>query len=315
MRKVLLLVLLMVFSLSAGLAWAAYPSKPITVIVAFKAGGGTDTMARLVAKFAEKYLGQPIVVINKPGAGGQIGFEALARARKDGYTIGCINTPHLLGHIVAGRAHYKLSDFWPIANGVTDPGVLVVRSDSPVKTLEDFIALAKKKKGELSVATTGPGGDDFIAMMLFSEAAGIKLKEVPCSGSSEQKAVLMGGHVDAAFMNVSQVWSQVQAGKLRWIAVMTKKRLPYLPDLPTFWEKGYKVISDSSRGFAAPAGIPKEAYKKLVGVFYKVFHDKEFIAAAKKSRLLLNYMGPEQYKKYLEEQLKAVKKVYDKHPW
>lgn len=316
MKRSIALILLIALALSAGAAFAAdYPSKAVTTIVAFKAGGGTDTAARLIAKFAEKYFPQPLVVVNKPGAGGQIGFEALARAKKDGYTIGGLNTPHVVAHIASERARYTLDDFLPIANIVTDPGVLAVRADSPFKTLEDVVKMAKEQPGAFTGATTGAGGDDFFALTLFNQAAGTDIREVPTKGSSGEKKELLGGHVDMAFMNVSQVQAEQEAGKVRFLAVMTKKRLADFPDLPTFIEKGFNITSDSSRGFAAPAGISEESYKMLVEAFQKVVQDPEFLAAAEKSRLRLNFMGPGAYREYLEEQLAAVKKVYEKTPW
>ena len=310
------LALAIALVLSLGTAFAGdYPDKSVTTIVAFNAGGGTDTAARLIAKFAEKYFPQPLVVVNKPGAGGQIGFEALARAKKDGYTIGGLNTPHVGAHIASNRARYTLEDFLPIANIVTDPGVLAVRADSPFKTLEDVVRLAKEQPGAFTAATTGAGGDDFFALTLFNQAAGIDLREVPTKGSSGEKKELLGGHVDMAFMNVSQVQAEQEAGKIRFLAVMTKKRLADFPEIPTFIEKGFKITSDSSRGFAAPAGISEEAYAMLVQAFQKVVEDPEFLAAAEKSRLRLNFMGPDEYMAYLQDQLAALRTIYEKTPW
>lgn len=293
---------------------AAYPTKPITIIVASMAGGGTDTMARLFAKFAPKYSDQPFVVVDKPGAGGQVGFGALARARKNGYTIGTLFTPHVVAHISSKRAKYTLNDFAMLDNVVTDPGVLVVNSNSPFKSLADIVAAARKKPGTLTSATTGPGGDDYFALYQFNEAAGIHITGVPSPGSAGEKTSVMGGHVDMACMNVSQVESNVQAGQLRWLGAMTKKRLSYLPNLPTFAEQGYNVISDSSRGFAAPAGLPSNAQSWLESTFTKVLHDPGFIKASK-GVLLLNIMGPAKYTSFLDQLLVKTNQAYAKQPW
>ncbi len=293
---------------------ANYPTKPVTIIVASKAGGGTDTMARLFAKYAKKYFPQPFVVVNKPGAGGQLGFEALAKAKKDGYTIGTLFTPHVTAHISSGRAKYTLDSFRLLVNVVTDPGVLVVKADSPFKTINDIIAAEKKNPGSLTGATTGPGGDDFFALTKFNNAAGIHIKEVPAKGSSGEKAEVLGGHVDMAFMNVSQVEANVKAGELRMLAVMTNERLPYLPDVPTFKELGINIVSDSSRGFAAPAGISDDVYNKLLDAFKKTLNDPEFLKAAK-GVLLMNVMWPKEYKAYLEDLLNATNTIYKKSPW
>ncbi len=318
-RFTLILVLILSFSLLFSVfAFAKYPVKPVKIIVAFKAGGGTDTAARVIAKYAKKYFPKPFIIVNKPGAGGQIGFEALAFSKPDGYTIGFINTPHIISHYVSGKAKYKLSDFKPICNVVTDPGVLAIRADEKrFTTLKGLVTYARLHPGELSAATTGPGGDDSIALLLLMKQAGIKVKDVPFSGSSGEKAALLGKHVDFAMVNVSQVWSLAKEGKVKMVAVMAEKRLKALPDVPTFKELGYNVISDSSRGIAAPAGVPDEIVKQLGEVFAKVIKDPEFIEQAKKSNLyiILNYMDSEQFAKYLKDLQGRIEELYKENPW
>ena len=315
MKRALPLVLAFCIVLGASAAVAAeYPTKPVTIIVASNAGGGTDTMARLFAKFAEKYFPQPFVINNIDGAGGQRGFEALARARKDGYTIGTLYTPHLTAHMSAKRASYTLDDFAMLYNLVTDPGVLVVPSSSPFQSIQDIIDAEKAAPGTLTGSTSGPGSDDAFALAQFNEATGCTVKSVPSTGSSNAKATVMGGHVSMGFMNLSQVESNMKAGEVRILAMMTSKRHPNVPEIPTFAELGFKVISDSSRGFAAPAGIPDEAYKKLVETFEKVLVDTEFLEAAKE-QLQMNFLTPEEYKAYLGELLEVTDKAYEKDPW
>ena len=315
MKKALLLVLAFCIVLGASVAGAAeYPAKPVTIIVASNAGGGTDTMARLFAKFAEKYFPQPFVINNIDGAGGQRGFEALARAKKDGYTIGTLYTPHLTAHMSAKRARYTLDDFAMLYNLVTDPGVLVVPSSSPFNNIQDIIDAEKAAPGTLTGSTSGPGGDDAFALAQFNEATGCTVKSVPTTGSSNAKATVMGGHVSMGFMNLSQIESNMRAGEIRILAMMTAKRHPNVPEIPTFTELGYKVISDSSRGFAAPAGIPDEVYAKLLETFEKVLADPEFLEAAKE-QLQMNAMNPEEYKAYLQDLLKVTDRAYEKDPW
>ena len=315
MRKSLILLLALCTLLGAASAMAAdYPTKPVTIIVASNAGGGTDTMARLFAKFAEKYFPQPFVINNIDGAGGQRGFDALARAKKDGYTIGTIYTPHFTAHISAKRANYTIDDFAILYNLVTDPGVLVVPASSPFNTIEDIIAAEKADPGSLTGSTSGPGSDDAFALAQFNEATGCTVKSVPATGSSNAKATVMGGHVSMGFMNLSQIESNYKAGEIRILAMMTTKRHPSVPDIPTFAELGYKVVSDSSRGFAAPAGFPEDAYAMIVDVFEKVLADPEFLAAAK-DQLEMNFMGPEEYRQYLVDLLEVTDKAYEKDPW
>ena len=315
MKKILLAVLVLCLAFGGSTAFAAdYPTKPVTIIVASNAGGGTDTMARLFAKFAEKYFPQPFVINNIDGAGGQRGFDALARAKKDGYTIGTLYTPHLTAHMSAKRARYTLADFAMLYNLVTDPGVLVVPGSSPFNSIQDVIDAEKAAPGTLTGSTSGPGSDDAFALAQFNEATGCTVKSVPSTGSSNAKATVMGGHVSVGFMNLSQIESNYRAGEVRILAIMTAKRHPNVPEIPTFGELGFKVISDSSRGFAAPAGIPEDAMKMLVETFEKVLADAEFQAAAKE-QLQLNVMNPEEYKAYLEELLGVTNKAYEKDPW
>ena len=298
-----------------AMALAAYPEKPISVIVPSTAGGGTDTMARIVAKFAEPLLGQPMVIVNKPGAGGQIGFEAIARAKADGYTIGCLYTPHLTAHVSDKRAGYTNDSFYAIANVVTDPGILVVPANSPFKTMADMVAAAQAEGAHLTAGTSGPGGDDDFARGMTEESCGIKLTPVPSKGSSDAKATVMGGHVDMSFMNVSQVEAQIKSGDLRALAVLTKARVAELPDVPTALEQGYDgIFSDSSRGFAAPAGVSDEVKAKLDEVFAAVMKDPEFLKAAE-GQLQLNVMDHAAYAEYLAEQQKMTDRQFEVNPW
>ncbi len=313
-----LMVLLPVLMFAAGQgenqAEDNYPSKPITLIVPSSAGGGTDTMARLFAEIAKDKIGQNFVIVNKSGAGGQIGFEAIAGSTPDGYTIGAAFTPHIGAHMAAGRAKYTLDSFLPLANYVTDPGVLVANVNSNFETLEDVVNAEKANPGSLTGATTGPGGDDSFALVGFNHEAGISIREVPSKGSSEEKVNILGGHVDLAFMNYSQIEANYKAGDVRILAVMVPERLPYAQEIPTFTELGYDVFSDSSRGFIAPAGIPDAAYKKLVKVFSDVVEDPKFLEAAK-GQLLLNYMDAEDYSKYLEGVKGSTESAFAKNPW
>ncbi len=293
---------------------ADYPTKPITIIVPSSAGGGTDTMARLFAEIAKDKIGQAFVIVNKPGAGGQIGFEALATSKPDGYTIGALFTPHVASHLSAGRVKYTLDSFKPLANYVTDPGVLVCNVDSDFNSIDDVIAAEKAKPGSLTGTTTGAGGDDFFALVSFNAAAGTNIKDVPSKGSSDQKVNILGGHVDLAFMNYSQIEANYKAGDARILAVMTPERLSYEPNIPTFTELGYDVTSDSSRGFAAPAGIPDQVYSILSDLFAEVVNDPAFLEIAQE-QLLLNYMDPKDYGNYLESNVNTTNSVFSKSPW
>ena len=314
MKKFVSVAALVAVVLAAGAAFAAYPEKPVHIIVPSEAGGGTDTMARMLAKFGEKYLGAPMVVDDMPGAGGMIGFTEIANSKKDGYTFGCLYTPHLTAHVSAKRARYTLDSFEYVGNLVTDPGVIVAAKGSPFTDLATFAEYVKANEN-CTASTSGPGGDDDFARLATEEALGIKLRPVPSKGSSAAKANVMGGHVTVGFMNVSQVEAQVKSGELICLAVMSPKRSDMLPDIPCTAELGYpKMVSDSSRGFAVPAGMNPEALAKIRDMFEKTVNDPEFQAAAAGS-LIVNYMDGDAYKAYLTELQAATDKAFEVAPW
>ena len=190
-------------------------------IVAFPAGGGTDIVARSILKTAEKYTKQGFVVDNKPGAGGAIGFTALAGAAKDGYTIGLINVPTVVLNPIqlAGKVKYKLDDFVPIANFVSDPGVFVVSVDSPFKTLKDFIEYAKANPNKARLGYGGPGTSEALALRTLEQTTGIKIRKVPFEGTGPQLTALMGNNIDIMISNASEIYPQYEAKTVRVIAV------------------------------------------------------------------------------------------------
>lgn len=211
---------------------------------------------------------------NIAGAGGQKGFEAIARATADGYTIGMVFTPQMVAHIVSGRAAYKLDDFHVMGNTADDPGIVVVPKNSPIKMLKDLARAAKARK--LTVAVNGIGSDDLLVLKAFEEQAGVTFNLLPTKGSTEQKAAILGGHIDAAFANLSQMVAQHKAGDARIIAMLTDKRSDVLSKVPTALEGGFNVQMTATRGFVAPADIPAAIQAKLDEIFTTVMSDPEF---------------------------------------
>jgi tripartite-type tricarboxylate transporter receptor subunit TctC len=313
MRKIMLLLIVLALAFP-GAALAAYPEKPITIIVPSKAGGSTDTTARLFIKAAKKYWPKAEFVIkNIGGSGGQKGFEEIARARPDGYTIGMIFTTQVVAHIVAKRARYTLDSFHIMGNAMQDPLIIAVPAKSPIKNLKDFVQAAKAKS--LTAAVNGIGSDDFIAAKKFELLTGVKFNLMPTRGSTEQKAMILGGHIDASFMNLSQLQAQHKAGKARIIAILADKRSEILPDVKTAAEQGYPVSMTATRGFVAPAKVDKKILAKLDDLVQKVNHDADFAAACDKGVLFrLPMTGPE-YRQYLEQLQAEVQKFYDQNPW
>lgn len=318
MKKVLsiLFIVALALSLTASLAKAGgadaasdYPKRPVQVIVAYKAGGGTDVGARILCSVAEKILGQPLVIVNKPGADGELGYTELCMADPDGYTIGFINLPTFVSLPLQRNTRYKKEDVEPILNHVYDPGVIVVRADSQWNTIEEFIQYAKDHPGEITISNNGTGASNHIGAAHFATLAGIKVTHVPFGGSADMLAALRGGHVNATVAKISEVASLAKSGELRILASYTEERLDGFEDVPTLKEKGYDVLFGSARGLVAPKGTPKEIIAKLHDVFKKAIESPEHMEKAKNANHPIKYMGPEELREYMEREEKYLKEV------
>ena len=313
MKKLLLMVLSFAF-LASTAAFAGYPSKTIKIIVPSKAGGSTDTTARLFANTAKKYWPKAeIIIVDKPGAGGQIGFEAIARSKADGYTLGMMFTPQLVAHVVAKRAHYTLDSFKVVGNIAEDPGIIVVNSSSSIKNLKDLTAAAKSKT--LTAAVNGIGSDDFLAAKFYEKKEGVKFNLMPTKGSTEQKAAILGNHVDVAFMNLSQMLAQHKAGKVRIIAILANERAKVAPDIATSPEQGVDVFMTATRGMVINKNVKPDIQKKIIDLYTKVMNDKEFQKQCEKSFIFLKPMSSSEYTKYLKDLQNSVQQVYNENPW
>lgn len=296
----------------AARAQQDFPTKPIQLMVAFPAGGSTDIAARIVASIAEKALGQPIVIVNRGGAGGQIGWTELVRQKPDGYYIGFINLPATNTVILdpERRATFTEKDFTPIINQVLDPGVIWVRADSPYKTVQDLIDAAKKSPGTIRAATTGILSDDHLAILMTEEAApGAKFRLVHLEGGAAQFKEIMAGNVDVAFDNVGSIVKRVQSGEVRALAVMDNGRSKFLPDVPTMKELGFPtVISSSTRGVAGPKEMPPPLVAKLRDILKKAMEDPEHVKKLEEQGLAIKIMIGDEYEKYFAETHAKAKK-------
>ncbi|MFM9888319.1 MAG: tripartite tricarboxylate transporter substrate binding protein [Burkholderiales bacterium] len=290
----------------------AFPSRPVQLMVAFPPGGSTDVGARIVAGIAEKILGQSIVVVNKGGAGGQVGWTDLSRQKPDGYNIGFLNLPAVNTTILdpERKAIFKPDSFIPVINQVLDPGVIWVKADSPYKTLKDLVDAAKATPNKLSAATTGILSDDHLAILMAEEASpGSIFRIVHLDGSAQQITSILGGHIDVAFDNVGSIFKRVLSGEIRALAVLDTQRSKFLPDVPTTPELGMpNVISSSTRGIGAPKGTPAPVIKHLQDVLKKAMEDPEHVKKLEDSGLGLRIMVGEEYAKYyLDTHAKAAK--------
>jgi len=287
-------------------SWAQqYPTRPVQLMVAYPAGGSTDVAARIVAAIAEKHLGQQILILNKGGAGGQVGWTEMTRQKPDGYYIGFINLPALNTVILdpERKASFGADALIPVINQVLDPGVIWVKADSPFKSLKDLLEAAKRTPSKLSAATTGILSDDHLAILMVEEAyPGAVFRLVHLEGGAAQMTAILGGHIDVAFDNVGSVVRRVRSGEVRALAVMDSQRSKFLPDVPTTPELGYpSVISSSTRGIAAVRGTPPNVIGKLQEVFRKAMEDPEHVKKMEDAGLTLRVMVGEEYAKYYRE--------------
>jgi tripartite-type tricarboxylate transporter receptor subunit TctC len=262
---ILLISLISVFC-STSFAQSNYPNKPINFIVPYGAGGGSDSRSRQIAQKMSIILKQPIIVDNKPGAGGNIGTEFISRAAPDGYTIGMGNfAPMAVNKTLFGNLRYNPeTDLTPIVLIEKGPLVLVVNPNSPYKTVQEIVAAAKAKPGVLTFSSGGIGGSHQLSAELFKQSAGIDMIHVPYKSGSAGLTDLMAGNVTMMFDQMYSAMPSIKADKLRAIAITSKKRSPLLPNIPTFAEAGYpKVEVLNWQGLIAPKGTPKDIIDKL----------------------------------------------------
>lgn len=306
---------LITLCVTVPVAKAAYPERPITMIVALAAGGGTDISARTVAKYLETELGGHIVVINKTGASGAIGLAELAKSAPDGYTLGIINTPGIVSIPIERNAGFNVNSFDFLAATTYDPGTISVRADGPFKTLADFVAEAKKRPGEVTVATQGVGSAGHIAVLMLEAAAGIDLKPIPFTGSSNSRNALLANEVDAVAVNFGEAVSFSQGTSWRILGIMADKRNPIDATVPTFSEAGYPIQTGSLRGFAGPKGMPPEVVEKLTLALRKIGNDPDFINASNKTFQPAIYLEGKDYVAELHKTEKDLKTLWATTPW
>jgi tripartite-type tricarboxylate transporter receptor subunit TctC len=276
MKKIFTMFLGVVFAASASHAAAqAWPTKPIKWIVPFAPGGTTDILARTIGDKLGVVLGQPVIIENKPGAGGGLGADFVAKAAPDGYTIlgGTISTNAINASLYKDLPYDPVKDFIPITLIARVPNMLVVNNDVPVKTVAELIALMKKNPGKYTFASSGNGTSQHLSGELFKSMAGVDMQHIPYKGSPPALQDVMGGSVTMTFDNITTAWTLAKAGKLRALGVTTAKRSPAAPDVPTIAEAGvigYEI--GSWQGVFAPAGTPPAIIKRLNTEIVKIIN-------------------------------------------
>lgn len=302
---------LFVFLTAAGAQ--DYPNKPIILQVPYPPGGSTDVGARIVAAIAEKMFGQPVVVVNKGGAGGQLGWTELSKQKPDGYYLGMISMPHMLTAILdpERKSTFSAEDITPIISQALDPTTISVRPDS-WKTLKDLIDDAKKRPSQISAGIVGYLQDDEIGYLQFAEGAGVQLRLVYFDGAAPAITALLGKHVDVLFCTVADNYNQYKAGKIRMLTIMDKERSKFYPELPTTAELGFPtVLSAATRGIGAPKGVPQPILKKIEDTFKKAMESKEHLDKLEAAAQPVKIMTGEEFNKYYWDSFKIAKKWVD----
>jgi tripartite-type tricarboxylate transporter receptor subunit TctC len=286
--------------------------KSIDLVVAFASGGAVDTAARLIQPILEKELGTNVEVINKPGAGGQIGYTQLTSAKPDGYTIGATGSPSVVVSPLdpARGAKYTRDSFQPLGRQVIDPAVIAVQPDSPYQTLKELLDAAKANPKSMTASTTGLQTGEHFALAQIQEATGAEFAPVHFSeGASQATTAFLGKHVDILVANVSDVTDLTKQGKARVLGVMTSERSPSLPDVPTFKESGYEVEAGTARGYSAPAGLPEAVATKLEAAIQKAIEDPSVVQKMNDLGLQTSYLTGNDYKQFWAGQEDDFKKV------
>lgn len=295
---IVLIFLLTVAGFSAAFAEESFPSRPVTNIAPFAPGTGTDILCRTLGKVLPKYLGQPVVTMNRAGAGGTVGVEYVVNSNPDGYTLVStgmtITMPELYKKF--RKTDYTSKDLTPVASWTSSIGVIAVRADAPWNTFKDFMEAAKKE----SIKFGGPGKTtgNYVFGMALAKKYGVNLVGVPLDGSAMEITNLLGGNIGMAILLVSAARPQVAAGKLKILAVMHTKRIPAFPDIPTTLEEGYDVgFSSFDIGTYAPAKTPVERIKILNEAIKKTTQDEEFKSSMEKIGEIVNYTDTETFSK------------------
>ena len=302
------LALALTLLLAAMPAAAAYPEKPVSMIIAFTAGGSSDVQARIMQKYWDKYVKEPWVFVYKPGAGGIIGFTEIAKAAPDGYAIGGLNVPHLVLQSLAQRAAFDAESFDYIAQVVNDPQCVVVLKGSKFKSFSEILEYARKNPNKLKVGLVGPLSGHHLMFLefckLFPDA---KLSRVFYKGAADQNAALLGGEVDLIFGNKNDVMRSIE--EFNVLNVAAEKRNSFLPDVPTLKEQNINLVSDIRRIFAAPKGTSPEALAFLRKTFKKICNDPDYLSDMKKAGQPAEYMDGAATAAYIRSVQEADKKL------
>jgi len=317
---VIMVIYAVVTGLAPGLSSAQepYPSRTVQIIVPFAPGGVSDLTARPFAFSLEKALKQPVVIVNKPGASGAVGAQAVAVSKPDGYTLlaalGTLSVTPSVDALLGRPQTYKLEDFTPLALLSSEPLVMVVKGNAPWKTVNDLIADAKQRPNQIKYSTGGAYAPTHLALELFSATAGgIKMVHIPTAGGGPAMTAILGGHVDLSMLGPNVVAPQIKAGSMRALGISGSKRVANIPDVPTLKELGYDVDYYTWTGLWAPKGIPASVMGVLREATRQAANSAEFKDSMGKMHVEISYLDADDFKKFwdkdAERQIEIVRRV------
>lgn len=313
-RWFVIALLIVVLCCSTLTLAASYPNKPIQLIVPFGAGGATDLAARSLAAVLPKYIGQTVVVVNKPGAGGAIGVEYVVRSKPDGYTI-CMAAiaSNQLGPAFNPNLPFKYDECTFIARIQESPGVIAVKKDAPWQRLDDLLADIKKKPGTIVYGSSGVGSLHTMGTNLLLKAAGINLSDaihIPFNSGAEQATAIIGGHSQFSYINLSEVINNVRNGDIKLLAVAAPERLAEHPNVPTFAELGYPEVNVTGwRGITGPVGLSKEIVDKWNEAILKMMKDPQWIEMTAKIQDVPKYEDSKVFEENFRAEFKAAQAI------
>lgn len=302
----------MLAMLVAAPALAAYPERPVTFIIPYGPGGNSDIGARTWAPFMERCLGTTIVLVNKPGAGGELGFAELANAEPDGYTLGALNVPNMpLGTITKDSPAYTADSFSYLGNLYGSKVTINARRGGSVATLAELVD--KAKAGQINMGISNFGSDDHVMMLRFMKLAGASFTFIPMADAATSRNAVIGGHVDVSGNSMTEV-AQFQE-ELQTLAIASEERVPALPEVPTFKEQGFDLVGGSNHVIGAPAGLPEEVAARLDQCFSQVAQDAEFLKQAEERTLLMNPMNAAETAAWVRSEADTLAALWKSDPW
>jgi tripartite-type tricarboxylate transporter receptor subunit TctC len=305
-RTVLALLLAAVAGLQATAATAAdYPGRPIQLVVPYPAGGAVDAVARLLQVGMQRQLGEPVLVVNRPGGNTIVGTEYVAHANPDGYTIAMVSLPHVANFTLFQHMPYSQSDFAPIAEVTNTPNVLVINPSLPVNSLAEFIAYIKAHPGRINYGTFGIGSSAHLAALLFSSKIGQQLVAVHYHGGAPAAVAVMSGEIQFEFGTPLSVKAGIDAGKLKPLAVASRKRLPFLPQVPTMTEAGLDFVNGGWFGLLAPAGTPQPIINTLYGAVRTAMAEANVVRVLDQSGTEIVVTSPAEFGRFITDETKA----------